>query len=292
MYQRKIPVLHRLFLLLQLLLQLRQTAILQLRCLLQVIVLLGGLDLLVQALDLLTDLLQLLHRVFLIVPACFLRVKRIPQLSQLLLQICQTLLAQFIRFFFQCSLLNLQLHDLSAHLIQLCRHGIQLCLDQGTRLIHQVDGLIRQEPVGNIPMGKGCRSHQGRIGDLYSMEYLIALFQATKDGNGILHCRLIHHHRLETTFQSRILFNILPVLIQRGGTDTVQLASCQHGLQHVARIHGAVGLACAHDGVQLIDKQNDLSVAVLHFLQHRFQAFLKLAPVFGACHQRTHIQCK
>ena len=60
------------------------------------------------------------------------------------------------------------------------------------------------------------------------MVHFITLFQATQDGDRILHRRLIHHYRLETTLQRRILFNILPVLIQGGGTDAVQLASCQH----------------------------------------------------------------
>ena len=44
------------------------------------------------------------------------------------------------------------LHDLSLDLIQLGGQGIQLRLDHGTGLIHQVNGLIRQESVGYIPV--------------------------------------------------------------------------------------------------------------------------------------------
>ena len=69
-------------------------------------------------------------------------------------------LLRLICLLFQGSLLDLQLHDLSAQLIQLGRHGIQLCLDQCTRLIDQVDGLIRQEPVGNVTVGQCRRCHQ------------------------------------------------------------------------------------------------------------------------------------
>ena len=65
-------------------------------------------------------------------------------------------------------------------------------------------------------------------------------------------------HRLEPTFQGRILFDILAVFVQGGGADAVQLASGQHGLEQVARIHGAVGFARAHDGVQFVDEQDDL----------------------------------
>ena len=70
----------------------------------------------------------------------------------------------------------------------------------------------------------------------------------------------------------------------------MQLASCQHGLQHISRIHGALGLSGSHDGVKLIDEQNDLPFALLYFLQYGFQTLLKLAPVLRACHQGTHIQ--
>ena len=79
------------------------------------------------------------------------------------------------------------------------------------------------------------------------MEYFISLLQTTKDGNGILHCRLIHHNRLETTFQSGIFLNILTILIQSCGTDTVKLTSGKHRLQHIACIHGSVSLTCTND---------------------------------------------
>ena len=44
--------------------------------------------------------------------------------------------------------------------------------------------------------------------------------------------------------------------------------------------------------MQLIDKQDDLAVTVLHFLKYRFQTFLKLAPVFRAGNKRSHIKGK
>ena len=124
------------------------------------------------------------------------------------------------------------------------------------------------------------------------MIYLVALLQTAQDGNGVLHRRLIHLYRLETSFQSSVLLDVLPVFIQSGGADTVQLASCQHGFEHVSGVHAALRLACAHNGMQLVDEQNDLPVAVLHILQHRLQTLLKFAPVLGSCHQRAHVQGK
>ena len=72
----------------------------------------------------------------------------------------------------------------------------------------------------------------------------------------------------------------------------MKLSPRQHGLQHISRIQRTVRLARAYNGMQFIDKQNDLPVRFFHILQHRLQTFFKLAPVLGACHQRSHIQRK
>ena len=132
--------------------------------------------------------------------------------------------------FLKSRLLDLQLHDLSGEFIQLRRHGIELRLDHCAGFIHEVDSLIRKETIADITVGKGCRRYKRGIGDLYAMINLITVLQSTKDRNRILDCRLIDHNRLETTFQSRILLNIFPVLIQRRRTDTVQLTTGKHRL--------------------------------------------------------------
>ncbi len=122
------------------------------------------------------------------------------------------------------------------------------------------------------------------------MVHLVALLDAPEDGDGVLHRGLLHHHGLEPPLQCRVLFDILPVFVQCSRADAVQLSPGQHGLQHVPGIQSPVGLARAHDGVQLVDEEDDLAVAVLHVLQHGLQALLELAPVFGPCHQRAHVQ--
>ena len=72
----------------------------------------------------------------------------------------------------------------------------------------------------------------------------------------------------------------------------MQFTTCQHRFQHIARIQGTVRLAGTDDGVQLINKQNDLSVAILHIIQYGFQTFLKFTSVFCAGYQCAHIQCE
>ena len=103
-------------------------------------------------------------------------------------------------------------------------------------------------------MGQKRGRHQGIVRDLDAVIYLITLLQAPENGDRILHRRFIHHDRLEPSGQGGIFFDVFPVLIQSGGADAVQFASRQHGLEHIARVHGAVGLSCPYDQMKLIDK--------------------------------------
>ena len=206
------------------------------------------------------------------------------------MQFGKTRLGQLVLLLLQSGLLDLHLDDLPGHRVQLSRHGVHFRPDLGAGFIDQIDGLVGQEPVGDIPMGQRCGGNDGGVRDLHAVEHLVPLLQATQNGDGILHRGFIHLHRLEPALQSCVLFNILPVLVQRRRADAVQLAPSQHGLQQVARIHAALGLSCAHNGVQLIDEQDDLALGLLHLVQHGFQPFLKLAPVLGARDQRAHVQ--
>ena len=79
------------------------------------------------------------------------------------------------------------LDDLALDNIQLGGHGVHLGADHGAGLIHQVDGLIGEEPVGDIAVAEGSGGNDGAVGDLYAVVDLVALFQATENGNGILH---------------------------------------------------------------------------------------------------------
>ena len=153
MDQRHLAFAHLFFFNSKLLLELRKFSVLELRSFIQVVVALCKLDLLINSFNLFTENGQIFHCFLFIIPLSLLGIKLVPQLCKLPLQNFQTLLTWFIRLFLKCCLFNLHLHDLSLQLIQLCRQGIQLCLDQGASLIHKVNGLIRQKPVGNIAVG-------------------------------------------------------------------------------------------------------------------------------------------
>ena len=72
--------------------------------------------------------------------------------------------------------------------------------------------------------------------------------------------------------------------------DGVQFAARQHRLQHVRRVHRSFGGAGADDGVQLVDEQDDLSLGVGDFLEHRLQPFLEFAAVLRAGDERAHVE--
>ena len=94
------------------------------------------------------------------------------------------------------------------------------------------------------------------------MVNLVLLLEAAQYGNGILHAWLFNQYRLEAPLKRRILFNVLAVLVNGGCADTVEFTPCQRGLQHIGRIHCAVGLSGAYKCVNLINKQDHLALAL------------------------------
>jgi hypothetical protein len=83
---------------------------------------------------------------------------------------------------------------------------------------------------------------------------------------------------------------MLLVLIERGGADAVQVAARERRLEQVGRIHRAVGLAGADQGVHLVDEQDDAAFARGDFGQHRLQPLLELAAIFCTRNQRAKIE--
>ena len=80
------------------------------------------------------------------------------------------------------------------------------------------------------------------------------------------------------------------IFVERGRADTVQLPAGEHGLEQVARVHRALGLAGPDDRVQLVDEKNDAPVALFDLGEHGFQALLKFAAVFRTRHERPHVE--
>ena len=187
-------------------------------------------------------------------------------------------------------LLDLHLRELAVHGVNLRRHGVELHAQPARRLVHQVDGLVGEEPVGDVAVGEVCGADQRGVRDADAMVLLVALLEAAQDGDRVLHGGLGDHDGLEAPREGGVLLDVLAILVERGGADGMEVAAGERGLQDVAGVHGALGRAGADDGVQLVYEQDDLAVCVLDLLEHRLEAVLELAAVLGARHQGRHVE--
>ncbi len=186
--------------------------------------------------------------------------------------------------------LHLELDQAPVEAIHLLGHGIDLHADPARRLVHQVDGLVRQLAIGNVALRQPRRGHDRGIRDIDAMVDLVALLEATQDGDGVLDAGLIHQHLLEAPLQRRVLLDVLAVFVERGRAHAVQLAARQRRLEHVAGVHGALGLAGTDHGVQFVDEQDHLPFFLGQLVEHRLETLLELAAELGAGDQRAHVQ--
>mmetsp|Transcript_13089 Transcript_13089/g.40862 ORF Transcript_13089/g.40862 Transcript_13089/m.40862 type:complete len:433 (-) Transcript_13089:866-2164(-) len=164
--------------------------------------------------------------------------------------------------------LHFHLYQPPVEVVERARLAGELHLELGRRLVHHVDGLVGQESLRDVPVGQRGRLNQRRVGDAHAVVHLVALAQASQDGNGRLHRRLVHQHRLEAALQRRILLDVFAVLLERRGADAAQLAAAEHGLEQVARVKRPFRGARAHHGVDLVDEEHDAPRSALHLLQH------------------------
>ena len=228
--------------------------------------------------------------VLLVEPTGLLHVELFLNLGNLLAQGLQTLLGGVVGLLHERLLLDLQLGELTRGGVNLDRHAVELHAQAACGLIDQVDGLVGQEAVGDIAIGEVGSCHERAIGDMHAVEDLVLLLQATQDRNGVLDGGLGDHNGLETTGERRVLLDVLAVFVERGRADRVQVATGERRFEDVAGVHGALGGTRAHDGMELIDEQDDLALGLLYLLEHGLQAVLKLAAVLGAGDQRAHVE--
>ena len=186
--------------------------------------------------------------------------------------------------------LDFQLHDAALDFVDFDGKRIDLHAQRGRGFVDQVDGLVGQEAIGDIAMGKRGRGDDRGILDAHAVMHFVAVLEAAQDGDGVLDRRLRDQNGLEAALQRRVLFDVLAIFVERGGADGAQFAAGQRRLEHVGGVHGAFGGARADQRVQLVDEENDLSGGFGDFLQHGLQAIFKFAAVLGAGDQGRQVQ--
>ena len=88
----------------------------------------------------------------------------------------------------------------------------------------------------------------------------------------------------------RSLFDIPAVLIERCGADDLQFSTRQRGLEDVSCVDGPLSAAGANDGVEFVDKENDLALGLLHLFYDSFETLLELPAKLGPRKQCGHVQ--
>ena len=256
-----------------------------------------------QLVEFLAQVADLVVPAFLHIPAGVEAVELLGFVGELLVKVGEAftrLLVKRIRFLLlgflvlrvaqQIGAFHLQPIDLTLELIDFLRRGVELHTQVRSRLIDQIDGLIRQLTPADVPVGQLSCGHQRVIANGHLVVGLVLGRDTAQDRDSVLDARLTDEHLLEAAFKSRVLFDVLAVFVKRSGADQPQFTARKHRLEHVARVHRAFCSTGSDDGVNLVDEGDDLPVRVLDLIEHGLEAFLEFAAVFRPGDHGTQVE--
>ena len=276
--------------LVELRLELRQLAVLQLRHLLPVALAPRLFHLELDLVDLLLDVLRAGDIGLFRLPH-FVQIRVLAlELRDFLLDQRKPLLRCGVGFLFHRLALDLELNQPAVEPVHRLGLGIDLHPDPRGRLVDQVDRLVRQEAVGDVAMRELRRGDDRGVRDLDAVVELVALLEPAQNGDRRLDRRLVDQHLLEAALERGVLLDVFPVFVERRRADAMELAAGERRLQHVAGVDRALGLAGADHRVQLVDEDDRLAGVGGDVLQHGLQALLELAAVLGAGEQGRHVE--
>ena len=164
-------------------------------------------------------------------------------------------------------------------------------LDTGPRpgFVNRVNRLVGQVAAGQVPVCQAGGRLDGSIRVFDVVMLLVFMADPLEDPDGVIHAGFVHLDRLEAPFQRRVLLDVLPVFIQRGGADALEFPPGQGGLDDVGGIHRALGGTGPHDGVDFIHKQNHIA-GPLDLFHHGLDALLELAAILRAGNHESEIE--
>ena len=186
-------------------------------------------------------------------------------------------------------LVGADLDDVLLELLVVRRRAHPADTQPAAGLVDEVDRLVRQEPVGQIAVGEVRGSDECLVGDGHRVVGLVAVAEALQDLDRVRHGRLVDLDRLEAPLESRVLLEVLAVLVEGGGTDRLELATGEHGLQDRGRVDGSFGGARTDEGVELVDEQDDVAPGA-DLLQDLLQTLFEVAAVTAACHEGAEVE--
>ena len=82
----------------------------------------------------------------------------------------------------------------------------------GAGLVQQVDGLVRQISVGNVPLAHGDGQTAHLLGDRHLVEAGVVGSNSLQNTDAVSDGGFLHQHRLEAALQRGVLLDVLAVL--------------------------------------------------------------------------------
>ena len=193
--------------------------------------------------------------------------------------------------FLQRLTLDLELDDAPLHLVDLLGKAVDLDAKPARRLVHEVDRLVGEESVADVPVREGGSGHQRVVGDPHAVMHLVLLLEPPENRDRVGHARLAHQYRLEATLERGVLLDVLAIFIEGRRPDHMQLAPRKRRLEHIGGVHRPFRRAGAHDRMQLIDERDVLALALGELLHHGLEPLFELASILGAGKQQTDVEC-
>ena len=114
--------------------------------------------------------------------------------------------------------------------------------------------LSGRKPVRNEPGGQCGGAADRFFGDIYVVMVFIAALDTHQDREGVVLVRFFDPDRLQAALQRGVPLDVLAVVVQSRGADTLHLAAGQGWLQYVGGVDRPLGGSSSNDGVNLVDE--------------------------------------
>ena len=159
-----------------------------------------------------------------------------------------------------CNFLRIYIGESGFELLYGLRHLHMCYLDTRTGLVEGINSLVGEIAVGHIAVGKFYTCLEGIIGVCNAVMVFVFTFDIIQYHKGLLGRGRLYHHLLETTLERAVFLDIHAIFVEGGGTDALDFATGKGRLEHVGRIHRALGVAGSDDCVDFVDKQDNVGV--------------------------------
>ena len=272
------------------LLELRDLAVADLSGLLQVRFALGAVEPALGVGDVRLGGVDRFDRGLLVLPARGELSRALRQVGELLLEGSQPCLRCVVLLLLEGLLLDLELGLAALDLVDLGGDRVDLDLEARGGLVDQVDRLVGEESVGDVALGKRRCCDDSGVLNADAVVLFVALLEPAEDRDRVVDVGLADHDRLEAPLECGVGLDVLAVLVERRRADGAELAACEHRLQEVGGVDGALGSAGSDDRVELVDEEDDAAGGLLDLVQDGLQALLELAAVLGAGEEGADVE--